>query len=504
MLFTPTTGTPTYTISGTISGVGSANVTLSGAAFASTVASSAGAYSFNGLANGSYTVTPTLTGYTFNPTSQNVTINSANATANFTASPVAPNITSLSPASAAAGTPVTIAGTNFGTAQGSSTVSFNGTAAAVTSWTASSIVALVPAGATSGYVVVTVLGAASNGSTFTVLPAQTSLPTNAQVLAAIEKVNNYWIANNPTPPNSDWDAATYYTGDLAAYDATGQSNYLTFAQSWATANNYSLYSGNTTAWPDYQAAGQAYIRLYQLTGDQVASDIAGIKKSISRMGNSSASNEWTWIDAINMSTPNFSELGALFDNTNYYAKMYSLYSYPKYTLGLYDTATGLWRRDSTYINTNFWSRGNGWVFAAHAKVLSVLPTSDPHYAEYRSTFIGMAQVHAGCQQSGGYWNSDLLGTTYPGPESSGTAFFLYGFAWGVNNGILNESIVNAWNFFTNRAIQPSGLLGYVQPSADAPGANYSEHHGELWRGGVSTGRAPDGAANQLTQAPRSA
>jgi len=142
-------------------------------------------------------VTPTLAGDTFTPTSQMVTVTNANGTANFTASLAAPSITSLSPASGAAGTPVTIAGTNFGTPQGSSTVSFNGTAAAVTSWTASSIVALVPVGATSGYVVVTVGGVASNGSNFTVLPLQTSLPTNAQVLAAIEKVNYYWITNQP-------------------------------------------------------------------------------------------------------------------------------------------------------------------------------------------------------------------------------------------------------------------------------------------------------------------
>src|SRR6266850_1425497 len=79
-----------------------------------------------------------------------------------------PNITSLNPASAVAGTSVTITGTNFGTSQGNSTVSFNGTAATPTSWNATSIVVAVPAGATTGNVVVTVGGVASNGVTFTV------------------------------------------------------------------------------------------------------------------------------------------------------------------------------------------------------------------------------------------------------------------------------------------------------------------------------------------------
>ncbi len=80
----------------------------------------------------------------------------------------APSITSLSPTSGAVGASVTIAGTNFGSTQGTSTVAFNGTTATtITSWGATSIVATVPTGATTGNVVVTVSGVASNGAAFT-------------------------------------------------------------------------------------------------------------------------------------------------------------------------------------------------------------------------------------------------------------------------------------------------------------------------------------------------
>ena len=79
-----------------------------------------------------------------------------------------PAITNLNPNSGVAGTAVTIAGTNFGSTQGSSTVTFNGTAATPTSWSATGIGAAVPAGATTGNVVVTVGGVASNGVGFTV------------------------------------------------------------------------------------------------------------------------------------------------------------------------------------------------------------------------------------------------------------------------------------------------------------------------------------------------
>jgi hypothetical protein len=83
---------------------------------------------------------------------------------------IQPTITSLSPTAGSAGTIVTITGSNFGAAQGTSTVTFNGTAAAPASWSANSIVVPVPAAATSGPVVVTVDGVASNGAAFTVKP----------------------------------------------------------------------------------------------------------------------------------------------------------------------------------------------------------------------------------------------------------------------------------------------------------------------------------------------
>jgi YD repeat-containing protein len=81
----------------------------------------------------------------------------------------APSISGLSPASGVVGTSVTISGSNFGASQGTSTVSFNGTTATPTSWSASSIIVPVPSGATTGNVVVTVGGSSSNGSLFTVI-----------------------------------------------------------------------------------------------------------------------------------------------------------------------------------------------------------------------------------------------------------------------------------------------------------------------------------------------
>jgi hypothetical protein len=87
------------------------------------------------------------------------------------ATPPPPSVTSLTPTSGAAGTAVTIIGANFGAMQSTSIVTFNGTVAAPTSWSATSIGTPVPAGATTGPVVVTVNGVASNGVAFTLTTA---------------------------------------------------------------------------------------------------------------------------------------------------------------------------------------------------------------------------------------------------------------------------------------------------------------------------------------------
>ena len=93
-----------------------------------------------------------------------------------------PNIMSLSPTSGPVGTSVTIAGVNFGATQGTSKVTFNGTAATPTSWSAASIVAQVPSGATSGNVVITVSGVASNGVGFTVIASLSACGSGSEAL----------------------------------------------------------------------------------------------------------------------------------------------------------------------------------------------------------------------------------------------------------------------------------------------------------------------------------
>ena len=121
-------------------------------------------------------------------TSSQMSLRSAEIVADLGTTP-APSITALSPTSGLVGASVTISGANFGSAQGTSSIRFNGTVATPTSWSASSIVTTVPSGATTGSVVATVGGVPSNNSTFTVTlpgPGVTSLsPTSGAVGTAV-------------------------------------------------------------------------------------------------------------------------------------------------------------------------------------------------------------------------------------------------------------------------------------------------------------------------------
>jgi hypothetical protein len=76
------TNSPTYTLSGTISGAvqPGVTITLSGAGSGTTSTDASGHYSFSGLGNGAYTVTASKANYAFTPASQPVLINNASGT----------------------------------------------------------------------------------------------------------------------------------------------------------------------------------------------------------------------------------------------------------------------------------------------------------------------------------------------------------------------------------------------------------------------------------------
>jgi rhamnogalacturonyl hydrolase YesR len=153
----------------------------------------------------------------------------------------------------------------------------------------------------------------------------------------------------------------------------------------------------------------------------------------------------------------------------------------------FDEEDVLYYRDPGYIGQQsphgekvLWSRGNGWVFAAFPRILRYLPDDAPQRDRYIELYRRMAASLAPRQQPDGFWRSNLADPLHTAmPESSGTAFFLAGYARGVRNGMLDREaylpvILRAWNALAG-SVHPDGKLGWVQPVGAAPAP--SQPHG---------------------------
>jgi hypothetical protein len=175
--FTVNTPAPNITGINPTSGLVGTAVTITGTNFGSTQGTST--VTFNGTKGtpANWNATSIAVAVPSGATTGNVVVTVSGIASNgvtFTVSTPAPNITNLNPTSGVVGTAVTITGTNFGSTQGTSTVTFNGTKATPANWNATSIAVTVPSGATTGNVIVTVSGIASNGVSFTVVPDTTA------------------------------------------------------------------------------------------------------------------------------------------------------------------------------------------------------------------------------------------------------------------------------------------------------------------------------------------
>lgn len=268
----------------------------------------------------------------------------------------------------------------------------------------------------------------------------------------------YWLAHGVSPTGATWQNSTFQVGNLA-YLGTPGATPNTATATWAQKNHYTVNSSVGSARPDDLAAGEVYLKLAQPASirARVASEVAA--------GNFT---RWSYVDALNMAMPSYARLGILDKSAADLNAMQAQFKYTESTLGLFNGATGLWWRDARFKATStYWSRGNGWALMALAKVLQILPPTDPRYGEYLRVFKTMTGALAPLQLSDGFWGADLRNPSAYGYEESGTAFFTYAIAWGVNSGILDPAVykpvlTRAWTALSTIALQPSGEVGYVQ------------------------------------------
>ncbi|GAB3420937.1 glycoside hydrolase family 88/105 protein [Niabella aquatica] len=311
-----------------------------------------------------------------------------------------------------------------------------------------------------------------------------------QVLSAINQANTYWQQTHRVPRWAFWDEAAYHTGNMAAYELTGNVAYKAYSEKWAEKNQWmGATSVNKAEWKynygetnkhvlfgDWQTCFQVYIDLYNLDKIKDEKKIARAREVMEYQMSTPHNDYWWWADGLYMVMPVMTKLYHVTGNPQYLQKLWAYFEYANSIM--YDADEKIYYRDAKYIypkhkttdgKKDFWARGNGWVIAALAKVLSDLPVTDPYRNEYIAKFKGMAETIKLSQQPEGYWTRSMLDPQYaPGPETSGTAFFSYGLLWGINNGYLDKkeygpTVSKAWAYLSQTALQPDGKVGYVQP-----------------------------------------
>ena len=297
-------------------------------------------------------------------------------------------------------------------------------------------------------------------------------------LEIMRRVADYELTRFGVATNANWVRAVFYTGLLAFYRTTGDAKYLTATQAWGQSNGWRLGtdSGGSVRWADNQAAVQTYADLY-LMNPVAANDVmvAAGRAAFDQMVAAPLAGrvEWWWEDALFMAPPALARIAQATPTRSavYLNLLHTMWWDTK--AFLYSDANQLMWRDGTFINTSFWSRGNGWVVAGIARLLDALPADDARRPDYEGLLRQMAGKLR-TLQADGFWRSDLLNpSAFPAQESSGTAFFCFAMAWGIHHGVLDratylDAVLRAWTAL-GTAVSPAGRLGWVQAVGSKPG-----------------------------------
>jgi rhamnogalacturonyl hydrolase YesR len=329
-------------------------------------------------------------------------------------------------------------------------------------------------------------------------PSGAGQPSAAPVLPAMQKMADAQLALYGDKPPADWISGAFYTGLVALYHAEGDKGpHLDAALKIADKYAWKLQPGGgasrNIAHADDECFGQLLIDLAVTTKD--LSKLDPLKKQLDEViagfdhpenarlwandeKRDGAILPWWWCDAFFMAPPTLTRLSAVTGDKKYIDAMDKQWWIT--TDRLYDKTEHLFYRDNRFIPQKtpngkkvFWGRGNGWVIAGLANVLTYMPKDYPTRPKYEALFKDMCEKLASLQGPDGMWRVSLLDPeSAPPPESSASAFYCYAFLWGINNHLLDKATfepaaLKAWAAL-NTHLRPDGLIGSVQKVSDRP------------------------------------
>jgi rhamnogalacturonyl hydrolase YesR len=299
------------------------------------------------------------------------------------------------------------------------------------------------------------------------------------VAAAIRKVGDWELTRSEPSFNRDWTFAALYAGYMAAAHALPEPRYE--AAMLAMGNRFDWTPGPRKAHADDQAVAQTYLALFlDYREPRMVVPTQQQFNALMTQPDDPAKPVWWWCDALFMAPPVWARLYSVTQDTAYLNYMDREWWITSSLL--YDPQEHLYFRDATFLNKHeangeklFWSRGNGWVMAGLARVLDKMPANYPTRTKYVEQFRQMAARVKELQGADGLWRPGLLDAkAYPLPEVSGSAFFVYALAWGINHHILDKgtylpAVTLGWKGLLQNVYE-DGRLGSIQPIGAAPGA----------------------------------
>lgn len=307
--------------------------------------------------------------------------------------------------------------------------------------------------------------------------------TSGDILKDMRRVADWQLENPSKHPLHHWTQAPFFLGLSELSRVSGDTKYLKALDAFGKELSYE--PGPRLTHADDHAVLQAWLELYNTDKDQtkLAPSVAHFDKITDKLSSETAKSisggsfTWCWCDALFMSPPVWAHLSKLTGDPKYLE--WADREWWTTTDVLYDPANHLFYRDNNFFNKKtdsgkkvFWSRGNGWVMGGLVHMLDQLPEDHPSREKYLGLYRDMVYHLLTLQNPDGLWRSSLLDSGDSVGESSGSAFFIYAIAWGVNRGLLpaeafRPALMKGYQALANN-IQPSGMLGFVQKIGDSP------------------------------------
>jgi rhamnogalacturonyl hydrolase YesR len=295
---------------------------------------------------------------------------------------------------------------------------------------------------------------------------------------AMRKVGDWELKRSQPYFSQDWTFAALYAGFMAAAKALPEARYED--RMMGVGNKFDWKLGPRLAHADDQAIGQTYLGLYQDHHDsRMISPTREQFDALMKTPDDPEKPVWWWCDALFMAPPVWARLYQTTGDKSYLDYMDREWWITSNLL--YDPQEHLYFRDASYLNKTevngkklFWSRGNGWVMAGVVRVLEAMPEDYPTRQKYIEVYRQMAERVASLQGGDGLWRAGLLDAeAYPLPEVSGSSFFVYSLAWGIDHGLLDRAkylpvVQKGWAGLVSH-IYIDGRLGCIQPIGAAPG-----------------------------------